>query len=315
MIETYRRELTAFCYRMLASPFDAGDAVQETFVRATKAGGSYEERGEMRAWLYRIATNVCLDMLKSRERRTLPMEAVPAAGKRRFPRDHDIALGEPRPEATWVQPVPDALVLATRDDPAETAVERESVRLAFISALQLLQPRQRAVLILRDVLEWSASEVAVLLDMSVDAVNSSVRRARDAVNEPAKRSLPLDGDEQRLFERYVDAFIRYDVPTLVSLLREDATLTMPPFELWLQGVETIGSFLAAMDSAAGHDKVVPVRANGCPALAVYRFQETSGRFEKFQLQIIEMDDGSIAAIHAFLDPVIFEVFDVPDFLE
>ena len=309
-LEAYRRQLTAYCYRMLGSPQDAEDAVQDTFVRALRGLGRFEDRAGLRPWLYRIATNVCLDMLKGRGRRALPMDLAPASTGRRWDPSHELALGTPRTEATWVQPIPDHLVSSPGADPADVAGSRESIRLAFIAALQHLVPRQRAVLILRDVLSWRAHEVATLLETSEDAVNSSLRRARSAletVNFDAVPTEPTEADRELLY-RYIEAFERYDVDSLVALLHEDATLSMPPYELWLQGIPDIRRFLAALKVEGGRDRVVEVAANGCPGLAVYRPAGPSGALEPFEIHVLEIADGRVVAIYAFLDPALFPVF-------
>jgi RNA polymerase sigma-70 factor, ECF subfamily len=312
-LEPYRRELTAYCYRMLASPYDAEDAVQDTLVRAWRSLSRFEDRAGLRPWLYRIATNVCLDMLKARRRRALPMDLAPAATGATNWSAHELSLGAARPEATWVQPIPDHLISSPDPDPSEVAISRESIRLAFIAALQHLLPRQRAVLILRDVLKWRASEVAELLETSEDAVNSTLRRARSALadaNIDAVPTEPIDVDRE-LLGRYVDAFKRYDVDALVALLRQDAILAMPPFELWLQGQVDIRRFLMAMQSEAGRDHVVPLAANGSPALAVYRPTGPSGTLEAFSIQVLEAVDGRIVRLNAFLDPGLFPIFGLP----
>jgi RNA polymerase sigma-70 factor (ECF subfamily) len=312
-LEPFRRPLTAYCYRMLASPHDAEDAVQETFIRAWRGLSRLEDRSGLRPWLYRIATNVCLDMLKSRSRRALPTSVVSAASRKGWDASHELAMGTPRPEATWVQPVPDSLIVSTDADPADAVVEKESIRLAFIAAMQDLQPRQRAVLILRDVLRWKAEEVAELLATSADAVNSTLRRARAAMDEAGLDASPAQSRELdlELLSRYVEAFERYDVDALVALLHEDAILSMPPFELWLQGIDDITLFLAAMQSEGGHDRVIPLAANGCPALAVYRPNRESGELEAFAIQVLECARERIVTIHAFLDPGLFAVFGLP----
>jgi len=308
-LEPYRRQLTAYCYRMLGSPQDAEDAVQDTLVRAWRGLSRFEDRAGLRPWLYRIATNVCLDMLKGRGRRALPMDIAPAGTARGWEPSLKLSLGTPRPEATWVQPIPDHLV-SSPTDPADVTVSRESIRLAFIAALQHLVPRQRAVLILRDVLSWRANEVAELLKASEDAVNSTLRRARAALaatNLDAVPTEPTEADRE-LLHRYIEAFERYDVDSLVALLHEDATLSMPPYELWLQGVPDIRRFLAALEVEGGRDRVIEVAANGCPALAVYRPSGPSGALEPFEIHVLEIAGGRIAAIHAFLDPGLFAVF-------
>src|SRR5215213_2639984 len=225
-LEQHRKELTAYCYRMLASPFEAEDAVQETFIRAWRGYERFEGRAALRSWLYRIATNVCLDMLGGRERRARPMDLGPA-------REPVASNLNALPEVTWIEPVPEALVA----DPAEVTAERETIRLAFVAALQHLPPRQRAVLILCEVLRWKASEVAELLETSVASVNSALQRARATLSEIDGEPLdPLtDPAHQELLERYVDAFERYDMTALVQLLRDDVVLSMPPFDLWLEG--------------------------------------------------------------------------------
>jgi RNA polymerase sigma-70 factor, ECF subfamily len=309
-LERYRRELTAYCYRMLASAQDAEDAVQDTLVRAWRSLAGFEDRAGLRPWLYRIATNVCLDMLKASRRRALPMDIAPVA-------TGEFSMGAPRPEATWVQPIPDHLISPPEHDPAEIAVSRESIRLAFIAALQRLVPRQRAVLILRDVLLWRANEVAELLDTSEDAVNSTLRRARSALAEANLDTAPTEPAEadRELLGRYVEAFLRYDVDALVGLLHEDATLQMPPFEMWLRGHADIRSFFMAMVDEAGHDQVIEVAANGSPALAVYRPTGPAGALEPFGIHLLEIAGDRIANIHAFLNPGLFPIFGLPTALE
>jgi RNA polymerase sigma-70 factor (ECF subfamily) len=299
-LEPFRRELTGYCYRMLASPFDAEDAVQETLLRAWRGLGRFEDRMGLRPWLYRIATNVCFDMLKGRSRRALPAEVAPVA-------TGQFVMGAPRPEATWIAPISDELLAAP--DPGEVAVGRESIRLAFIAALQHLAPRQRAVLILRDVLRWQASEVAEFLETTETAVNSMLRRARSAIAGADLDAIPASPPEveQALLAGYVDAFQRYDVDALVDLLHEDVLIAMPPFELWLQGVADARTFLASMDDG-GHDRVIPVAANGQPAVAVWRPDPTTGTLEAYALMVLEVAGDKIAGIHAFLDPAIFAAF-------
>jgi RNA polymerase sigma-70 factor (ECF subfamily) len=243
----------------------------------------------------------------------LPTSVAPAASRRGWDASHELALGTPRPETTWLRPVPDSLIAAGDTDPADVVVERESVRLAFVAAMQELQPRQRVVLILRDVLRWKADEVAALLGTSTDAVNSTLRRARAAMDEVEIGAAPAQARDfdLELLSRYVEAFERYDVDALVALLHEDATLTMPPFELWLQGVDDIAGFLAAMAGQGGRDRVVTLSANGGPALAVYRPNRESGELEAFGIHVLECAGERIAAIHAFLDPGLFAVFDLP----
>jgi RNA polymerase sigma-70 factor (ECF subfamily) len=298
---------------MLASPHDAEDAVQETFIRAWRGLSGLDDRTGLRPWLYRIATNVCLDALKGRNRRALPTSVTPAASRQGWDASHELALGTPRPESVWVQPVPDSLIGSTDADPADAVVERDSIRLAFIAAMQDLQPRPRAVLILRDVLRWKAEEVAELLGISTAAVSSALRRARAAMDRADLDAAPAQprGLDLELLGQYVEAFERYDVDALVALLHKDATLTMPPFELWLEGIDDITRFLAAMQNEAGRDRLVPLAANGCPALAVYRPNRESGRLEAFAIQVLECAGERIAAVHAFLDSGLFAVFGLP----
>jgi RNA polymerase sigma-70 factor (ECF subfamily) len=308
-LESYRRELTGYCYRMLASPFDAEDAVQDTLLRAWRGREHFEDRppgqGGLRPWLYRIATNVCLDMLKGRGRRALPVELGPS-GAGEFP------MGDPQPEAMWVQPISDTLVSDETGDPAVVVMARETVRLAFIAALQHLTPRQRAVLILRDVLSWRASEVAQLLETTEDAVNGTLKRARAVLaSSDLKLGAPDSGEvEQQLLAGYVEAFERYDVEALVALLHEDAIVAMPPFELWLQGSADIRAFLAGMQSEAGRDRLLPLSANGCPAVAVYR-PDPVGVFQPYGIMLLEITGDRISAIQAFLDTALFSVFRLP----
>jgi RNA polymerase sigma-70 factor, ECF subfamily len=304
-LEPYRRELTGYCYRMLGSIHEAEDAVQDTMLRAWQALARFEDRTGLRPWLYRIATNVCLDLLKGRSRRALPIDVAPAATSEARP-------GDRRPEETWIQPAPDSLILPPDDDPAERAVERDSVRLAFIAALQHLAPRQRAVLILRDVLRWRAIEVAVLLETSADAVNSALRRARAALVELEAEQAPLRPSEadRELLTAYIDAFHRHDVDALVALLRDDAILEMPPFDLWLHGREEIRRWLIAVDALSDH-LLTPVNANGSPAAAVYRPQTPGGPPAAFAIHVLGVAADRISAIHSFIDPGLFELFGLP----
>jgi RNA polymerase sigma-70 factor (ECF subfamily) len=301
-LERHRRELTGYCYRMLGSVHEAEDAVQDTFVRAWRAADRFEDRTDsgdgLRRWLYRIASNVCMDMLKGRTRRAMPMALVPADDG---PRP---VLGNPLPVGTWVEPAPDDLVLPLAGDPADQAVARESVRLAFVAALQLLAPRQRAILILRDVLRWKAGEVADLLDTTVHAVNSGLRRARAVVASaapPAGASASGDVDAG-LLTRYIDAFERLDMDALVALLHEDVTLDMPPYELWLRGVDAVRAWLVDSD-ACHHARFVSLSANAAPAVAIFDAAD-----EPFAIQVFDVADGRIAAIHTFLDPTLFPRF-------
>ncbi|WP_237104876.1 RNA polymerase subunit sigma-70 [Nonomuraea sp. MG754425] len=288
-LERHRAELTGYCYRMLGSGFEAEDAVQEAFVRAWR---TYDpQRGPLRAWLFHLATNACFDLLRGPQRRARAMDLGPAAVP-------GAALGEPLPENRWVQPVPDARVL----DPADLAVTRETVRLAFVAALHHLPPRQRAVLILRDVLRWSAAETAALLATTVTSVNSALQRARTRLPAVA----PLDAEvDPELLARYVTAFERYDVDALVSLLHEDATSSMPPFAWWLRGRADIRAVLLASGAPCAGSRLVPVRANGCPAFGQY----LAG--EPFALVVLEVSGGLIAGQSTYLDPGLFPLFGLP----
>ncbi len=297
-VEIYRRELTGYCYRMLGSAFDADDAVQETMVRAWRGIGDFEGRSALRSWLYRIATNVCLDQLSGRQRRALPMDLSGSPWQ-----PVEASLSARRPGTAWVEPVLDQQVLPDDGDPAERAVARESVRLAFVAALQHLPPRQRAVLILREVLRWKAEEVATLLDSTVASVNSALQRARatlaDLDGRPAPRT--LDDDDRERLARYLDAFERYDIEAFVQLLHEDATQHMPPFEMWLRGAEDIGTWMQGPGAECRGSKVFPVSANGTPAVAQYRPRPGGGGHEPWGLHVLEIEDGRIAHISSFLD--------------
>jgi RNA polymerase sigma-70 factor, ECF subfamily len=293
----HRRELTGYCYRMLGSAFDAEDAVQETLVRAWRGLSNFEGRSALRSWLYRIATNVCLDQLSGRQRRALPMDL---SGSPWLPVESSLAAR--RPGTAWIEPVLDRQVLAEHDDPAERAVAKESVRLAFVAALQHLPPRQRAVLILREVLRWRADEVAQLLDTTVASVNSALQRARATLaasgGAPAPR--PLDADDRDLLARYVDAFERYDIDAFVRLLHEDATQHMPPFEMWLRGASDIGAWMLGPGAGCRDSVLIPVSANGTPAFAQYKPSEGGGR-EPWAVHVLELEGGRIAHISSFLD--------------
>jgi RNA polymerase sigma-70 factor (ECF subfamily) len=288
-LEQYRRELTAHCYRMLGSPFEAEDAVQDALLRAWRNVDRFEGRSALRSWLYRIATNVCLDMLSGRERRARPMDLGPE-------RAHDGPIGEILPEATWVEPVPDRLVLPDSPDPAEAAESRETIRLAFIAALQHLPPRQRAVLILCEVLRWKAAEVAELLETSVASVNSALQRARATLDASGLTATDEPGEDraadQELLARYVQAFESYDMDALTSLIHEDATQSMPPYELWLRGRDEIFGWWLGRGIACKGSRVIPVAssANGSPAFAQYKPSEDGSRFEPWALQVLEIEE-------------------------
>jgi RNA polymerase sigma-70 factor (ECF subfamily) len=293
----HRRELTGYCYRMLGSVFDADDAVQETMVRAWRGLADFEGRSALRSWLYRIATNVCLDQLSGRQRRALPMDL---SGSPWQPVEHSLA--DRRPSTAWVEPILDRQVLPETDDPAERAVAKESIRLAFVAALQHLPPRQRAVLVLREVLRFKAEEVAELLDTTVASVNSALQRARatlaglDAVSEPRS----LDDDDRELLARYVDAFERYDIDALVQLLRDDATQHMPPFEMWLRGADDIATWMLGPGAACRGSRVQAMEANGSPAVAQWR-PRAEGGYEPWALHVLEVAEGRVAHVSSFLN--------------
>jgi RNA polymerase sigma-70 factor, ECF subfamily len=312
-LDQHRTELTAYAYRMLGSSFEAEDAVQETLLRAWRNLDRFEGRAALRTWLYQIATNVCLDMSKSRQRRARPMDLGP-------PQSADSPLGDQLPEVTWLEPIPDGRVLPNNADPAELTLSRESIKLAFVAALQHLPPRQRAVLILREVLRWKATEVAALLETSVASVNSALQRARGtlAANEVSEEvSLTTMDHEQRdLLARYVDAFERYDMDALTSLLHEDATWSMPPFPLWLQGHLDIRRFCMGTGIGCKGSHLIPTSANGSPAFGQYKPSASGAGYEPWALQVLEMTDGDIAGICFFLDTArFFPMFGLPLQLE
>jgi RNA polymerase sigma-70 factor (ECF subfamily) len=309
-LEVHRRELTGYCYRMLGSGFEAEDAVQETMVRAWRGIDRFEGRSALRSWLYRIATNVCLDMLQGPQRRARPMDLGPSSTADSF-------LAPGLPENTWIQPVQDARVLPTDGDPAELAASRETVRLAFVAALQHLPPKQRAVLILREVLRWQATEVAELLDTTVASVNSALQRARATLSEADLDSSPsvvADEEDAALLARYVDAFERYDIDKLVTLLHDDATFSMPPFALWLQGTKEICRWYVGQGAACEGSRLIATAANGCAAFGSYK-PTGHGTLEPFALQVIEVSGGRISGLHHFLDAELFIAFGLPARLE
>jgi RNA polymerase sigma-70 factor (ECF subfamily) len=313
-LERHRPELIAFSYRMLGSPFEAEDAVQETFVRAWRSFDRFEGRAALRSWLYRIATNVCLDLLSGRERRARPMDLGPEWNP-------DGPIGRTLPETTWIEPLPDGLVAPSEEDPAEVAVSRETIRLAFVAALQHLPPRQRAVLILCEVLRWKAMEVAELLDTSVASVNSALQRARATLEASGVSSADpvpaMDESQRELLSRYVEAFERYDMDALTSLIREDATQSMPPYELWLSGRENILRWLVGPGAGCRGSRVIPtVAANGSPTFGQYRPSASGSGHDPWALQVLEIADGRVAEFTFFLDTErLFPLFGLPARLE
>jgi RNA polymerase sigma-70 factor, ECF subfamily len=316
-LEGHRRELTGYCYRMLGSAFEAEDAVQDTFLRAWRSLDRFEGRSALRSWLYRIATNVCLDMIAGRSRRARPMDLGPA--------------GEPvaanlntLPEVTWIEPIPDSLIAGDDSDPAAVAMTRETVRLALIAALQHLPARQRAVLILCEVLRWRAKEVAELLDMSVASVNSALQRARATLESAAVSPLdpvggrqPAQEPDAGLLARYVDAFQAYDIDALTALIREDAIQSMPPYDLWLSGRNDIFAWWWGPGIGCQGSRVLPAPAsNGTVAFGQYKPSETGSGFDPWALQVIEFDGGLISELTFFLDTArLFPLFGLPPRLQ
>jgi RNA polymerase sigma-70 factor (ECF subfamily) len=313
LASAHRRALLGHCYRLLGSPFEAEDAVQETFVRAWSHRDRYDrDRGGLQGWLFAIATNVCLDMLRGRQRRTRAMDLAPAS-------QAGSALGEPLPERAWVLPMPDARVLAAGDDPSALVVEREHLRLAFIVALQLLPPRQRAVLLLRDVLCFSAAEAADHLGTTVAAVNSALQRARAVMrdsDDPPEVLRPDDGVQSDLLIRYCDAFARQDVDAMLTVIHEDATMEMPPFAWWLRGRREITTALRAPDGSCAGARLVPCAVNGSPAFWQTRPSGPGGSHEPFGLVVLGMIQGRIISITNFLDAArllpLFDRFDADE---
>ena len=300
-LEQYRAELTAHCYRMLASPFEAEDAVQETFIRAWRNLDKFEGRSALRSWLYKIATNVCLDMLGGRERRARPIDLGPAQ------EPIEANLNE-RSEATWIQPIP---------DPAVIAESNETTRLALVAALQHLPPKQRAVLILCEVLRWKAGEVAELLDTSVASVNSALQRARATLDEQelsvADASRSVDDADEELLSRYVAAFEAYDLDALVPLIKEDAIQSMPPFDMWLEGRSDIFEWWFGPGLGCKGSRVIPtVAANGSPAFGQYNPSDTGSGYDPWALQVLQTSKSGIFEFTFFLDTKrLFPLFGLP----
>jgi RNA polymerase sigma-70 factor (ECF subfamily) len=309
-LEAHRPALTGHCYRMLGSPTDAEDAVQEAMVRAWKSLDRFEERSSVKTWLYRIATNVCLDALAERSRRRRPMEEGPVGTV------HDEL--SVRARSHWLEPVPDAHLVSADDDPFEQAAMRESVKLAFVSALQHLPPKQRAALLLTDVIGWSAAEAASCLETSVASINSALQRARATLTArgvsaaSARHPQPLTDAQVELLERYVEAFDRYDVDALVALLREDATLSMPPYTLWLQGPAVIREWLAGRGAGCRGSKLMAVDVNGSRGFAQYRPGVADGPYRAWGIIVLELSGPAIASWNTFLDTEhLFPLFGLP----
>ncbi len=309
-LERHRTALTGHCYRMMGSVADADDAVQETMIRALRGLERFDERSTLRTWLYRIATNVCLDLLTQRQRRERPMWQGPVGTVddelHRLPRTH------------WLEPVPDALAIPVDGDPSEALALRQSVKLAFVGALQHLPPRQRAALLLTDVLGWPAGEVAECLDWSTAAVNSALQRARATLQARDVRESPpeLTAAQAQLVERYVDAFLKYDVDSLVSMLAHDATLSMPPYTLWLQGHDPIRTWLGGRGAGCRGSKLVRVAASGLPAFGQYRPRADGRGFDPWAVVVLELGDDRITSWNSFLDTeTLFARFGLPAHLD
>jgi RNA polymerase sigma-70 factor, ECF subfamily len=311
-LEQYRRELTGYCYRMLGSGFEADDAVQETMLRAWRAADSFEGRSSVRSWLYRIATNICLDMLRGRQRRALPIDLGPASPP------VEALLGGWEPDDIWISPIADERVLPEHGDPAEIVVARDTIRLAFITALQHLPPRQRATLILCEVLKTPAAEAAATLGTSVPAVNSALQRARATLAGLPEEQRPasVDADQSELLAQYVDAFQRYDMDQLVTLLQDDALMTMPPFALWVRGAENVCRWMTqpTPSQCAGSIMVPAGQVNGVQAFAQYK-PDPAGGHAPWALQVHEVSGGLISRMTFFLDTRrIFPAFGLPPHL-
>jgi RNA polymerase sigma-70 factor (ECF subfamily) len=318
-LERLRPALTGYCYRMLGSGFEAEDATQETMIRAWRRSETLLDRAALKGWLFRIATNVCLDQLDGRKRRARPVDLGDAGTP-------DTPVGAALPESTWVLPIADGQVIDPDPDPATRTADRESLRLAFVAALQHLPARQRVVLVLREVLRWSAKEVAELLETSVASVNSALQRARATLDELALQDAdaparPSDEDERRLLEQYLEAFAEYDIDRIVALLRYDVAFDMPPLALWLRGPEQVGRFMLGQGAACRGSKLIAVAANGCPAFAAYKPDLESGDWLPWSLTILEpvADRNAapaVAGVHnflqPFLSPALFRSFGLPD---
>ena len=307
-LEPYRRQLTGYCYRMLGSSFEAEDAVQETIVRAWQHSDSLQGAGALKSWLYRIATNVCLDMLRGRQRRAQPMDLGGSSSADAFD-------GKVLPENVWVTPIPDYRVVPDDGDPAELAAQRETIRLAFVAALQALPARQRAVLILCEVLRWQAGEAAELLDTSVASVNSALQRARAtlAARDGGGHHEPLDAEQRTLLAKYVTAFERYDINSLVALLHDDVVMSMPPFPFWLSGPVEVGKWFLGEGSVCRGSRLLAVTANGSAAFGSYHLDPAGGH-APWSIQVIEMRSDRIVGHHNFLDTTLFPYFGLPEHL-
>jgi RNA polymerase sigma-70 factor (ECF subfamily) len=306
-LETYRVELTGYCYRMMGSIFEAEDAVQETMIRAWRNLASFEGRSSLRSWMYRIATNVCLTALTATERkRVRPVDFGPSSFA-------ELPIGPKRPEIPWIEPAPDRMVLPGNVDPAELAVQRESVRLAFIAALQNLPPKQRAAMILCEVLRWKAEEAAELLETSEAAINSALQRARATIEglDLVDQKVDLTEDKHQLARKYAESFEAYDMDALTSLLRDEVVMSMPPYDLWLVGPAEVRTWMLGHGKGCKDSAVVLTEANGTVAYGQYRRNE-QGEFHPWALGVLDVDNNQISAITSFLDvPKLFPLFGLP----
>ncbi|MHA7279998.1 sigma-70 family RNA polymerase sigma factor [Arthrobacter sp. MDT2-2] len=306
LLEASRRELTGYCYRMLGAASEAEDAVQETMIKAWSRRESFAGESSLRTWLFRIAHNVCVDMLRSPQRRARPMDLGPST------RTADAVLGAPLTEGVFVQPIPDERVIDPSGDPAAVAEARDTIRLAFIAALQHLPPLQRSALILCEVLRWSAAEVAALLEVTTASINSALQRARRTMahHEPTAHMPLEDPAHKELLAKYLRAFESYDMEVLVSLLRDDVVLSMPPFDLWLRGPADVRAWFLGEGRVCEGGRLIPLAINGSGGFANYHLVEP-GLWEPFAIQVIETEGERIVGHHNFLYPEMFEAFGLP----
>jgi RNA polymerase sigma-70 factor, ECF subfamily len=317
-LEGLRPALTGYCYRILGSGFEAEDATQETMLRAWRRSDTLQDRAALKSWLFRIATNVCLDQIDGAKRRARPVDLADAGSA-------ETPVGAPLPETTWVLPIADGQVADPEADPATRLADAESLRLAFVAALQHLPARQRVVLVLREVLRWSAKEVAEMLETSVASVNSALQRAREtldglALEDAEAPARPSGEDERRLLEQYLEAFAEYDIDRIVALLRYDVVFDMPPLALWLRGPEQVGEFMLGQGAACRGSKLVGLTANGCPAFAIFKADAESGDWLPWSVTILEPAAGeggtAVAGVHNFLAPLLtpqlFASFGLPE---
>jgi RNA polymerase sigma-70 factor (ECF subfamily) len=323
-MERLRPSLTGYCYRMLGSGFEAEDATQETLLRAWRRSDTLAEPAALKSWLFTIATNVCLDQIDARKRRARPVDLAD-------PGTAETPVGEPLPETTWVLPIASGQVADPDADPATQVTESETLRLAFVAALQHLPARQRVVLVLREVLRWSAKEVAEVLDTSVASVNSALQRARATLDEldladAEAPTRPSTADESRLLEQYLEAFAEYDIDRIVALLRYDVVFDMPPLPLWIRGSEEVATFMLGQGAACRGSKLIAASANGLPAFASYKPDPDSGAWLPWSITLLEAEAGrtggtdsagdpSVTGVHNFLAPFmpnLFESFGLPE---